>query len=72
MSELLTVDQAADYLGVSRPTIYRWMRKGLVTYYAVGSVRRRLRREDLDAAYLRIEANRASADASHTEPPPVM
>jgi excisionase family DNA binding protein len=68
VSDLLTVDQAAEYLGVSRPTLYRWMRKGLVTYYAVGSVRRRFRREDLDAAYLRVEANRRSADASHPEP----
>jgi excisionase family DNA binding protein len=70
VSELMTVEKAADYLGVSRATVYRWMAKGLITYYAVGSVRRRFRREDLDAAYLRVEAGRRPADTGHAEPSP--
>ena len=32
----LTIPQAAEYLGVSEPTIYRWMRQGILTYFKVG------------------------------------
>ncbi|MHC4591633.1 MAG: helix-turn-helix domain-containing protein [Planctomycetota bacterium] len=32
----LTIPQAAAYLGVSEPTIYRWMKDGLLSFYKVG------------------------------------
>ncbi len=31
-----SVREAADYLGVSEPTIFRWMKDGLLSYYKVG------------------------------------
>jgi len=46
--EWLDIRAAAKYLGVSEPTIYRWMRDGRLTYYKVGDSTR-FRREDLDA-----------------------
>ena len=32
-----TVKQAAEYLGVSEPTIFRWMKDGSLSFYKVGS-----------------------------------
>jgi excisionase family DNA binding protein len=32
-----SVQEAADYLGVSQPTIFRWMRQGTLSFYKVGS-----------------------------------
>lgn len=31
-----SVREAADYLGVSEPTIFRWMKEGLLSFYKVG------------------------------------
>ena len=31
-----SVHEAADYLGVSEPTIFRWMKDGLLSFYKVG------------------------------------
>ncbi len=43
----LSIGEAADYLGVSEPTIYRWMRDGKLSFYKVGDSTR-FRRENLD------------------------
>ena len=43
----LTVRQAAGYLGVSEPTIFRWMRDGTLSYFKLGGATR-FRRENLD------------------------
>lgn len=43
-----TIPEAADYLGVSEPTIYRWMKKGLLSFYKVGGSTR-FTQEGLDA-----------------------
>jgi len=43
-----TIKQAADYLDVGEPTIYRWMREGRMTYRKVGDSTRFFQ-EDLDA-----------------------
>jgi excisionase family DNA binding protein len=40
--------EAAEYLDVGEPTIYRWMREGRITYRKVGDSTR-FWREDLDA-----------------------
>ena len=31
-----SIDEAAEYLGVSRPTIFRWMKQGTLSFYKVG------------------------------------
>ena len=31
-----SVREAADYLSVSQPTIFRWMKEGLLSFYKVG------------------------------------
>ena len=46
--EWLTVAEAADYLRVSRDTIYRWAREGRLTLYKLGSLTR-LKRSELDS-----------------------
>jgi len=43
----LTVAEAADYLRVSRDTIYRWAREGRLTLYKLGKLTR-LKRSELD------------------------
>ncbi|MBM4049733.1 MAG: helix-turn-helix domain-containing protein [Planctomycetes bacterium] len=48
MSEWLTIQEAAAHLKVSKPTIYRWMRSGALTFYKMGSSTR-FRRDQMDA-----------------------
>ena len=43
-----SVEEAAGYLGVSRPTIFRWMKEGIISFYKVGNATR-FRKEGLDA-----------------------
>ena len=43
-----SVPEAADYLGVSQPTIFRWMKDGSLSFYKVGGSTR-FSREGLDA-----------------------
>jgi excisionase family DNA binding protein len=43
-----TVEQAAEYLQVSRPTIFRWMKQGILSFFKVGGATR-FSREGLDA-----------------------
>ena len=43
-----TSKEAAEYLGVSEPTIFRWMKEGLISFYKVGGSTR-FSREGLDA-----------------------
>src|SRR3954470_16931956 len=31
-----SIREAAEYLGVSQPTIFRWMKDGLLSFYKVG------------------------------------
>lgn len=47
--EWLTVSEAADYLRVSRDTIYRWAKQGKLVLYKVGGTATRVRRSDLEA-----------------------
>ena len=42
-----TIKEAADYLGVTEPTIYRWMRENTITFRKIGDSTRFLQ-EDLD------------------------
>ena len=43
-----TVQEAADYLGISQPTIFRWMKQGTLSFYKVGGSTR-FSKEGLDA-----------------------
>ncbi len=43
-----TVQEAAEYLRVSQPTIFRWMKQGLLSFYKVGGATR-FSRDVLDA-----------------------
>lgn len=47
----LTKDQAAEYTGVNRRTIERWVVLGLLTKYHPGDLKRspRYKRDELDA-----------------------
>lgn len=44
----LTVVEAADYLRVSRDTIYRWAKQGKLTLYKLGGLTR-VRQSELDS-----------------------
>ncbi|RJP74893.1 MAG: DNA-binding protein [Candidatus Abyssobacteria bacterium SURF_17] len=48
-AEWLTTKEAAQYLGVSEPTIFRWMREGTLSFFKIGGSTR-FRRENLDLA----------------------
>ena len=54
-----SVNDAAAYLAVSRPTIFRWMKDGLLSYYKVGGSTR-FSQEGLDAL---IEKNTGQKEA---------
>jgi excisionase family DNA binding protein len=43
-----TVKEAADYLGVSEPTIYRWMKEGKLSFFKIGNATR-FSKKGLDA-----------------------
>lgn len=54
-----TVEEAGEYLGVSRPTIFRWMKDGQLSFYKIGGATR-FSREGLDAV---IEKNVGQKEA---------
>jgi excisionase family DNA binding protein len=47
----LTINEACEYLGVTRTTMYEWMNSGKLRYHIVGS-RRRIAQKDM-AAFIR-------------------
>lgn len=47
VNEILTINQAADYLGVSRATIWTWRANHGLPHYIVGQTVR-IRRDELD------------------------
>jgi excisionase family DNA binding protein len=61
-AEWFSIQQAADYLGVSQPTIFRWMKQGLLSFYKVGGATR-FSREGLDAVVEKT-TGRKEAEAS--------
>lgn len=54
-----TIHDAAEYLGVSEPTIFRWMKEGTLSFYKIGGSTR-YSREMLDAV---IEKTTGSKEA---------
>ncbi|MHC5060860.1 MAG: helix-turn-helix domain-containing protein [Planctomycetota bacterium] len=47
-NQWFSVRQAAEYLGISQPTIFRWMKEGTLSFYKVGGSTR-FSKEGLDA-----------------------
>ena len=47
--EWLSVQEAADYLGVARPTIYRWAKESRIPILKLSKGVARVRRRDLEA-----------------------
>lgn len=59
--EWFTVGEAADYLRLSKPSIYRLVTQGVLTAHTIGDAgERRFKRADLDAA-LRREPKKLAA-----------
>ena len=54
-----SVKEAAEYLGISQPTVFRWMKEGLLSFYKVGNSTR-FSQESLDAV---IEKTTGSKEA---------
>jgi excisionase family DNA binding protein len=57
-----SVREAADYLGISQPTVFRWMKDGLLSFYKVGNSTR-FSQESLDAV-IEKTTGRKEAEAS--------
>jgi len=58
----LSTAEAAKYLGISDPTLFRWIRDRRVISYKVGNATR-FKREDLDALVERRQTRRMIAEA---------
>lgn len=58
-----SVAEAAAYLGVSQPTIFRWMKENLISFYKVGGATR-FSRAGLDAM-IEKQTGRKEAEAAH-------
>lgn len=57
-----SIKEACAYLGVSQPTIFRWMKQGLLSFYKVGGSTR-FSKESLDA-FIEKTTGRKEAEAS--------
>jgi excisionase family DNA binding protein len=63
--EWFTPRQAAQYLQVSRATLYNWIRQGILAYYELPAGRgRRFRKSDLDALLQRRGGERLGAEGT--------
>lgn len=58
-----TVEEAAAYLDVSRPTIFRWMKQGKLSYYKVGGSTR-FTRESLEAVIEKVTGEKEAQAAA--------
>ncbi len=47
MKEWYSLDEACEYLGISKPTIFRWMKAGRISYFKVGNSTR-FKKENMD------------------------
>lgn len=61
--EWFSIQEAADYLGVSQPTIFRWMKQGILSFYKVGASTRFVK-EGLDAVIEKTTGQREAEAAS--------
>ncbi len=66
--EWLTLEEAAAYLKVSKPTIYRFCSEGCLPFYKLaGTGQRRFKQADLDALLVPGQPGRRPADAAVCE-----
>jgi excisionase family DNA binding protein len=63
-TEWVTIQEAADRLKVSKVTIYRWAREGLLAIYKFGPKVARVRWQDVEAM---AQARQAFTGAAFTE-----
>ena len=61
-NQLFSVDEAAEYLGVSRPTIFRWMKQGKLSFNKIGGATR-FSRSALDVCVEKVTGS-AEAEAA--------
>jgi excisionase family DNA binding protein len=57
-----SIQEAAEYLGISQPTVFRWMKQGVLSFYKVGGSTR-FNTEGLDAV-IEKTTGRKEAEAS--------
>lgn len=58
-----TIPEAAEYLEVSVPTIFRWMREGLLSFYKIGGATR-FTKEGLDAVFEKTTGRKEAEQAA--------
>lgn len=49
MKDWLTISEACKHSGVSQSTLYRWLKRGMLSKYKVGVNSLRIKREELDS-----------------------
>ena len=59
----LSIKEACEYLGISQPTIFRWMKKGIVSFYKVGGSTR-FSQVGLDATIEKITGKKEASAAA--------
>lgn len=52
-TEFVTITWTANFLNVSKPTVYDWIRKGILLAYKIGN-RTRLKRNEVESALVQI------------------
>jgi excisionase family DNA binding protein len=62
-----SIAQAAEYLNVGEPTLYRWMRDGKITFRKVGDSTRFLQ-EDLDEVVQVVKSQKKALEVRQTCP----
>ena len=62
-NRFFTVQDAADYLGVSQPTIFRWMKEGALSFFKIGGSTR-FSKEGLDAVIEKTTGSKEAEAAS--------
>ena len=68
LDEWLTLEEAAAYLKVSKPTIYRFCAEGCLPFYKLaGTGQRRFKRVDLDGLLTPGQPSRRPADGARCD-----
>ena len=64
-----SIKEASEYLGISQPTLYRWMKEGLLSFYKVGGSTR-FTQEGLDAVVEKTTGRKEAEAATGRDGPP--
>ncbi|MBI2865236.1 MAG: helix-turn-helix domain-containing protein [Chloroflexi bacterium] len=68
-TDLVTIDEAANLVGVSAVTIARWLKQGRLAGYRVGPRRIRIRRADLARLFTLLPGGKSN-DLAEEQPDP--